>query len=354
VRGGQWERVENFWQSMNGIFARIRGGRDRSFADFLRTQRGLSPRLKEMALAFVEGFDAAHADRISALALREESDGSDFKQFRIADGYDAVIGWLRAGLDPERATIRLGTAVTEIAWRRGEVTVHVDDVGRVLNPSTAEGGRFAAVDGLRTRPTSIHAAAAVITVPAGVLKSPDTIRFTPVLHDKQRALDRIEVGHVVKLVLRFRRRFWDDFTFAHCDDPHFPTWWTTAPVRAPLMTGWAGGHAADRLLAEGGDAIVDRGVSALASILGVSRRRVASMLDAAHVHDWQADPFSRGAYSYAGVGGSNAHRALAKPVADTLFFAGEATSDQTGTVAGAIESGRRAARQILMPRHHNR
>ena len=42
-----------------------------------------------------------------------------------------------------------------------------------------------------------------------------------------------------------------------------------------------------------------------------------------------------------------AYRALAKPLANTLFFAGEATSDQTGTVAGAIASGRRAARQAL-------
>ncbi|MEK6375019.1 MAG: FAD-dependent oxidoreductase [Acidobacteriota bacterium] len=57
----------------------------------------------------------------------------------------------------------------------------------------------------------------------------------------------------------------------------------------------------------------------------------------------------RRAYSYAGVDGSGAHRELAKPLAGTLFFAGEATSDQTGTVAGAIESGRRAARRILRP-----
>ena len=248
--------------------------------------------------------------------MRDQSDSDEFKQFRIAGGYDALIAWLRAGLDPDRAAIRLGTPVTEIAWRRGEV--------RVLD---------------------WRAKAAVITVPAGVLKAPDAIRFTPELSDKKRALERIEVGHVVKIILRFRERFWDDCTFIHSDDAHVPTWWTTAPVRAPVMTGWAGGHAADRLLAEGD--VIERGITSLASILGVPRRRVASKLDAAHTHDWQADPFSRGAYSYAGVGGSEAYRALARPVASTLFFAGEATSDQTGTVAGAIASGRRAARQIL-------
>jgi monoamine oxidase len=159
-------------------------------------------------------------------------------------------------------------------------------------------------------------------------------------------LERVEVGHVVKIVFRFRERFWDDFNFVHSDDEYVPTWWSAAPVRAPLLTAWSGGHAADRLLAEGSEAMIGRALDSLAKTFGLSRRRVASLLDATYVHDWQADPFSRGAYSYAGVGGSRAYSELAKPVGNTLFLAGEATSSQTGTVAGAIASGRRAARQI--------
>jgi monoamine oxidase len=329
VRGGRWQRDADFWGKMSKVFARIRGGRDRSFAGFLRAQRGLSPRVKMMALGFVEGFNAAHADRISALSMRDQAEGGEFKQFRIANGYDSVIAWLHAGLDPDRTTIRLGTPVREIEWSRGRVAVHT---------STA----------------TVHANAAVVTVPAGVLKAPDAIRITPEPRETTRALAHIEVGHVVKIILRFRERFWEDFNFLHAEDGPFPTWWTSAPVRAPILTGWAGGHAADRLLAEGAEAIGGRAIESLASLLGMSRRRVASQLDAVHMHDWQADPFSRGAYSYLGVGGSHAFRALAKPVAGTLFFAGEATSDQTGTVAGAIASGRRAARQILGPRHRNR
>jgi monoamine oxidase len=67
------------------------------------------------------------------------------------------------------------------------------------------------------------------------------------------------------------------------------------------------------------------------------------------VHDWQADPFARGAYSYVTVGGDKARSALAEPLADTLFFAGEAadTEGEAGTVAGALQSGARAARQVL-------
>jgi monoamine oxidase len=71
-------------------------------------------------------------------------------------------------------------------------------------------------------------------------------------------------------------------------------------------------------------------------------------LHAALVHDWRRDPFARGAYSYVLVGGEGARETLAGPIADTLFFAGEATdTEEAGTVAGALRSGARAARQIL-------
>lgn len=75
------------------------------------------------------------------------------------------------------------------------------------------------------------------------------------------------------------------------------------------------------------------------------------LLAGSWTHDWQSDPFSRGAYSYAAVGGSGAAAELARPLDRTIFFAGEATSsDQTGTVAGAIESGKRAASEVLRAR----
>jgi monoamine oxidase len=68
----------------------------------------------------------------------------------------------------------------------------------------------------------------------------------------------------------------------------------------------------------------------------------------AWVHDWQHDRFARGAYSYARVGGSEAAKTLARPFARTLFFAGEAidVEGETGTVEGAIASGRLAANKV--------
>jgi monoamine oxidase len=77
------------------------------------------------------------------------------------------------------------------------------------------------------------------------------------------------------------------------------------------------------------------------------------MLEAATIdaqsHDWTLDPYSRGAYSYPLVGGADAAPALAAPLGDTLFFAGEFTcpAPANGTVEGAIDSGRRAAGEAL-------
>jgi monoamine oxidase len=74
-----------------------------------------------------------------------------------------------------------------------------------------------------------------------------------------------------------------------------------------------------------------------------------SMVAGAWLHDWEHDPFARGAYSYARVGGADAPRRLEKPIDGMLFFAGEATDLEgcTGTVDSAIATGRRAARQVL-------
>lgn len=74
-----------------------------------------------------------------------------------------------------------------------------------------------------------------------------------------------------------------------------------------------------------------------------------SLFEYAYCHDWQTDPFSRGAYSYGKVGDDGAEQALARPVGSTLFFAGEATNvdGHNGTVHGAIATGNRAAAEIV-------
>jgi monoamine oxidase len=339
---GKHVKLPHFWSAIHRFTSKIDSlTSDVSCADFLRSRKDLDGRTKELARTFVEGYHAAHIERMSTLALSsadsEQDEESGMRQFRIVNGQDSLIDWLRSGLDPQRTDLRLGTTVTTVDWSPGSVTL-------TCTASSAS-----------SKPFAIHARAALVTIPIGVWKAPreqqGAIRFDPALPDKERAIEKLEAGHVVKIAFRFRERFWatdkDGPNFLHSSDRYVPTWWTTAPVRSPILTAWAGGHGADALLAEK-DAITDRVLDAMSRAWNVPRRRIDSLLVGTFTHDWQADPFSRCAYSYAGVGGSNAHAALAKPVKKTLFFAGEATSgDQTGTVAGAIDSGVRAAKEIL-------
>jgi monoamine oxidase len=99
--------------------------------------------------------------------------------------------------------------------------------------------------------------------------------------------------------------------------------------------------------------IVDKSLESLSALLQVGKSHVQSRLTAAYFHDWDADPFSRGAYSYVKVGGEGCQQTLGAPVESTLFFAGEATdtSGHNGTVHGAIATGKRAATEILASRN---
>ena len=76
----KWTKSDEFWTRIARLRAKIpKLKRDISFAQFLRSHREIDPHFRELASNFVEGYHAAHADRISAVALRasdEETEGS--------------------------------------------------------------------------------------------------------------------------------------------------------------------------------------------------------------------------------------------------------------------------------------
>jgi monoamine oxidase len=205
-----------------------------------------------------------------------------------------------------------------------------------------------------------QARCAIVTLPLGILQlpshSPDAVTFTPPLEAKREALQGLGFGPVIKLVLRFRTAFWEaldqgryrDGGFFHAPSCEFPTFWTALPLRAPVMNAWAGGPRAARLSAnEDFAGMVRHALESLDAVFN-GRCDLRAQLEAAYVHDWQRDAFSHGAYSYVAVGGANAREDLARPLEDTLFFAGEATdAEEAATVTGALLSGERAAAEIL-------
>jgi len=116
----------------------------------------------------------------------------------------------------------------------------------------------------------------------------------------------------------------------------------------PVLVGWTGGPSAQRLSGKPYEEKRDRAIAALARNFGVTRRRLESQILELRTHDWDMDPYARGAYSYSLVGGATAAAKLAHGVEDTMWFAGEAADAEgrNGTVNGAIGSGRAAAKAV--------
>jgi len=339
--GGRMERADRQWEQMQTVLDRLEGvgTEDLSFAQFLESHcPDLPSEAKLLASRYVEGFNAADQTLISAQFLREaeraERAVKGDRLFRLVGGYGHVLEWLHTGIDPAQLDLRLGAIVSAITWQPGHVRIESHSItGTPLAPC--------------------EAACAIITLPVGVLQSPPgtlgSVRFSPELPEKQKALGQLKMGPVVKLVLRFDQAFWEQGDLDRADflllpDEPFPTWWTCLPLRLPILTGWAGGPAAERLSRGDDLAILDEGLGVLSRLLGVPRQQLDARLRAWHVSNWQADPFARGAYSYVLVGGLGAVAELARPVENTLYFAGEATQEGfSGTVASAIASGYRAA-----------
>ena len=122
------------------------------------------------------------------------------------------------------------------------------------------------------------------------------------------------------------------------------------PEDRPIITGGAPFRAAEHLSGFKNEALAEIGIRALSKVLSTAPAIIEQRFLKLHFHDWQSDPFSRGAYSFGKVGaGGDAAREMSIPVQNTLYFAGEATDTggNSGTVHGAIASGYRAASQIL-------
>jgi len=305
-----------------------------------------------MAASYAEGFDAADVRRVSVLSLIREQQAAAAIQgdsaFRIADGYDRFVAALADGCATSHTHIHLGTLARRISWRRGHVEIETED-------TQGSGVRI------------FTARRAIVTLPLGVLQAPvgmrGAVEFRPALDTHASAAHQLAMGQVVKLMLRFRERFWEQeplplavasmdprrVGFLFSRDMAIPTWWTAYPAVVPQITAWVGGPPAQRLVDLPEDMLLSQTLDALAQVLSVPRSRIEGQLVDTHSHNWYTDPFARGAYSYVTVGGIEAVQALATPVEDTLFFAGEATNNEgaTGTVHGALATGQRAAREIL-------
>ena len=330
-------------RAMSAVEEAAAEGHDETFANFIGRADFAAP-VKRRATRYVEGFNAADAGRIGIASLAQDAlaagqiDGD--RSFFMPNGYDSVPLALLHGIESLEDKLQLNSVVETIEWEPGETAVHLRS----------------ALDGHRE---VLRARRVIVTIPLGVLqaepgeKTADAgaIRFDPEPAENLAAARSLAFGEVCRVTLRLHRSFWESRPelsragFIFSDQPVFPTWWRPYPFHTPLVTGWSAGPAAAPLLGQPRTTVVSSAIQSFEKISGISPLPV----QAAYFHDWHADPFFRGAYSYVPAGRLPARETLAAPVANTLYFAGEATDldGHSATVHGAIASGIRAARHVI-------
>lgn len=325
---GEMTRQPKLFERMGAVFKYLDPDRkeDRSFQEFLDGKPGGAKlrAQRELAHGFVQGFFAADTSLISAKSLVEQGNPVEgaAQAGRIINGYGALIEFLEKETAP---AVRLNVLVKRIVWNESGV--------RVFGQSGKE----------------YNARAVIVTVPLPMLQD-DSIAFDPEIPQLRRAARQLVMGHVMRVVVVVREIFWekkaDNVSFVHSPKRPFNVWWTQHPIRAPLLVGWSGGPPAEDLALSGD--VEDSTLGELARVFGITRKRAEELVDSIHTHEWTNDPHIRGAYGYAGVGGSHAPRMLAREIGSVVFLAGEATDGgSAGTVEAALASSKRAARKVL-------
>jgi monoamine oxidase len=249
--------------------------------------------------------------------------------FQIVEGYSALA---RRAAERLGDRVRFGRSVTHVLRSDGAVRV------RAQGPDGEE---------------EYRAPTAVVTVPLGVLKW-GLIAFDPPLPEsKLRAIGRIGFGDGYALSLRVRggtmRSRLGDFSLlwgGTASTFYRPNAGHSSPVE--VVMAFTVGREARRRAPLGTDGIVAATLTEWAQV--VPEGVTLGTVEAAEVHPWSLDPWTRGAYSFLPPGVLlEDRRELARAVGGRLFFAGEATNltGESGTVSGAIASGERAANEAI-------
>jgi monoamine oxidase len=342
VRHGSIDREDDFIEEDHSdlLIRRLNAlEEDMSVEDFLETYF-INDRYKDLrnsVKGFVEGYDAADIARASTFAFRDEWQGQESEQFRIQGGYKKLVNALVNEIEQRGAAIRLASRAMEISWQPHRVDI-----------LTQHGERYSA-------------SKVLITVSPGILAlqadQSSAIHFVPSLETKQEAARAIGYGGVVKIVLQFKTAFWKNHNSAKrmkelsflLSDASIPTWWTQFPDPSATLTGWLGGAATKRFEGATPEEILEEAIHSLAYIFKETPASIRQQVSAWELANWNINPYTLGAYSYTTVDAEPYRKVLGEPVANTLFFAGEAIYEgpARGTVEAALVSGLKAVEQMF-------
>jgi monoamine oxidase len=280
--------------------------------------------LRDRAIAFAEGYDSADAARVSVKALFEEWSAEESEQYRIDDGYSALMDYL---------AVQVRAAGSRI-WVDKEVT-KIDATERSISVSTAD--------------EEFSATQVIVAVPLGVLQS-GRLEIVPGAEALQQTFARMGFGDVIKFVLVFRDAFWEThfpglgFLMSGAD---VPTWWTQSPKKSNVFTGWLAGRTAKIRSGLSTGMLRQMALDSLAILFSKPVEVLEAELLELHVFNWSGDPLTGGAYAYETPEAADARESLRKLAPAGLSFIGE--YEYAGPSMGTVEAAFRSAASLLSP-----
>jgi monoamine oxidase len=332
---GKWKKQEEFTYGWDELMKQMKNLKeDITLSDFLDKyfSDDKYASLRASARDFAGGFDLADTETVSVKSLYKEWSNEMDDQYRIDGGYQLLVDYLETQCKNNGCVIETGCHVQTINWQENQVKI-TDKNGRSFNGDKA-----------------------VIAVPINVLKADqhdaNFIVFEPSVSTHQDAAKNIGFGTVIKLLIEFNDNFWNE----KAEDAGFfltneviPTWWTQSPKASNLLSGWVGAEKANSLKEKSDEEILAIALQSLSNAFDISTTDLRSKLKAYAIANWSKEIYINGGYSFNTTSSVAAKKVLQEPIADTIFFAGEALFDGIpgGTVEAAIASARYTTAQIL-------
>jgi monoamine oxidase len=161
-------------------------------------------------------------------------------------------------------------------------------------------------------------------------------------------LNEISYGAVTKVMIQYKRRFWDDLNWngrMNSDLPIGYIWHATSHLEGEggILTAYTGGEPGARLSALSNEERIKAAVSEIEKLFPAS----SDLIEHTETMAWNNEPFTRASYMALAPGDVLKHwKTLFEP-AGRLFFAGEHATAIQGYMEGAVESGQRAAANII-------
>ncbi|MCA4893910.1 MAG: FAD-dependent oxidoreductase [Cytophagales bacterium] len=323
-----WNAVQNF---VNGL-PNFTGG------NTVQTAAAVSTRAQALLNSQTGNFYGTTSDRIGARGLAESLKLSkrDTKQLmtRANPWQDIIISRFSEVIP----SIVLNTVVKKIDWSSTLITI-TDSNGKEYTATKV-----------------------IVTVPLSILKNGD-ITFTPGLDaTKTSALAKFKMDAAMRIVLDFKTNFWGLDSSYIWGGSTVPQYFNSGVGRSKFFRSMAltiYGQKAEQLSALSDYNKVLTILAELDAVYqGQATRFIRRDLDNPNdstnllylVKDWTKDEYIKGGFSYPLVGTTNADRKdLSLPLADKLYFAGEATDvdGDSGTVSGALNSAARVVEEIV-------